>query len=81
MDEEINKYFRSLDATLITNRYELNGFKKTVKEKVKEIHAAHPRCKDIPLDIFSLSGEDQICNCGSTHGIIYTIHQEFKTQL
>jgi len=79
MDEEINKYFKSLDATLINNRAELTSFRKTIRAKVKDIHAAHPRCKNIPLDIFSLSGEDEICNCGSTHSIIYRINQEFKT--
>lgn len=78
MDGEINEYFRSLDAMLINGRSDLTSFRREARAKVKEIHEAHPRCKNIPLDIFSLSGEDETVKCGSTHATIYTVKDEFK---
>ena len=78
MDEEINKYFKALDASLINSRSDLTNFRKSVRAKVKEIHTAYPRCKNIPLDIYSLSGIDETLNCGSTHAVIYRIDNEFK---
>jgi len=79
MDEEINQFLNSLDATLINSSIDLKIFKAKIKLKVKEIHDAHPRCKPIELSIWSFSKIDRAVRCGCTSGTIYNVKIEFQT--
>ncbi len=79
MDAEINEFISTLDASLINSEFDLKKFKQGITDKVEEIHRSHPRCKNIPLTIWSFSKVDESLTCGCTRGTIYDINQEFKT--
>jgi hypothetical protein len=80
MDAEINEFILTLDGSLINSEDDLKKFKQAITDKVEEIHRDHPRCKNIPLSIWSFSKVDESLTCGCSRGTIYDILQEFKTQ-
>ena len=80
LQREISKYFQSIDCTLMQNDSELRKFKEESQEKVKQLHQEHPRCKEVKLEIWSLSGEDPSLRCGPITGDIFQVRHEINSK-
>ena len=78
MDKEINEFLYSIDGSLIHSSEDLELFKDILQDRISEIHSKHPRCKELRLNIWSFSKEDQIAvSCGCSSAKIYFVQQNF----
>lgn len=78
LDTEIGKLLNSYDALLIESPESLENFLNLLRSEIEKLHQEYSRCKEIELDIWSLSGTDQSVRCGSTDATIFNVEQRFE---
>jgi hypothetical protein len=80
LDKEIQDYLVRNDSTLLKNNDELKKFKQEMKNEIAKLHQAHPRCKQIKLDIWSFSGNKSSMRCGSVTGDFFRVNHEMNSK-